>query len=145
MKTDIVCRGLSGDNEILSAAEIEKECLSTAWSFEQIKKLPEYAIYIGAYDKDVLCGIASMYVIAGEGQIMNVAVSADFRRKGVARRLMEALSERAINANCEIITLEVAEDNFSAIALYEKCGFVAEGKRNGFYNGKNALIMEKRL
>lgn len=142
---DFVYRALLGDDEVRAASVIESECLSTAWSFEQIKDIPEYAYYIGAFDNQTLCGIASMYAIAGEGQVMNVAVSHVYRRKGVAAGLMDSLVKKAVESKCENITLEVAEDNFSAISLYEKCGFVAVGKRNGFYNGKNALVMEKKL
>ena len=145
MSDRIICRKLLSDDEARRAAEREKECLSTAWSFEQIKGLPDYAYYIGGFEGDMLCGIASMYAIAGEGQIMNVAVSSAFRRKGVAMSLMLSLIEKAKEAKCENITLEVAEDNISAISLYEKCDFAVVGKRNGFYNGKNALIMEKKL
>lgn len=145
MIMDIVFRALANDAEVVTASDIEKECLSTAWSSDQISSLPEYAFYIGAFDKDMLCGIASMYVIAGEGQIMNIAVLPCYRRKGIANGLLCAMFDIANNNNCENITLEVASDNISAISLYEKCGFACVGKRNGFYNGKDALIMEKKL
>lgn len=145
MIVDTVFRELTCDDEARAAAVIERECLTTAWSFEQIKNLPEYACYVGAFDNNILCGIASMYAVAGEGQVMNIAVSHAYRRNGIAFGLMDALIKKAVEAKCENITLEVAEDNYSAISLYEKCGFATVGKRNGFYNGKNALIMEKKL
>lgn len=140
-----VFRALETEAEVNNASLIEKECLSTAWSREQISSLPEYAFYIGAFDGEMLCGIASMYAIAGEGQIMNIAVLPSYRRKGIAKGLLCTLFEIANNKKCENITLEVAEDNISAISLYEKCGFACVGKRNAFYNGKDALIMEKQL
>lgn len=142
---EIVYRALENDIEATLAAELEKECLSTAWSKEQISNLPDYAVYVAAFDGEVLCGIASMYTIAFEGQVMNVAVSKNHRRKGIANGLMSSLFEHAIKNKCENITLEVAEDNISAISLYEKCGFVCVGKRKGFYNGTDALIMEKKI
>ncbi len=141
----IIYRALNSQKEIKAASDIEQECLSTAWSESQIANLPEYAAYIGGFCEETLCGIASMYIIAGEGQIMNIAVSQKYRRRGIASGLMNELILLAESKNCEIITLEVAEDNLSAIALYEKCGFAAVGRRNGFYNGKAALIMEKKL
>ena len=141
----IVYRKIENENEAQLASDLESKCLSTAWSKEQILNIPDYAIYVSAFEGDILCGIASMYAIAGEGQIMNLAVRDSYRRRGIANGLMNELILYALNKNCDIITLEVAEDNLSAISLYEKCGFVSVGKRNGFYNGKNALIMEKKL
>ena len=141
----IVYRKIENENEAQLASDLESKCLSTAWSKEQILNIPDYAIYVSAFEGDILCGIASMYAIAGEGQIMNLAVRDSYRRRGIANGLMNELILYALDKNCDIITLEVAEDNLSAISLYEKCGFVSVGKRNGFYNGKNALIMEKKL
>lgn len=132
-------------SEIAQAAKIESECLSTAWSESQIASLPEYAVYVAAFENGMACGIGSMYTVAGEGQIMNIAVSNAFRRRGIANGIMNELILLAKDRNCENITLEVAEDNISAISLYKKCGFTAVGRRNGFYNGKDALIMEKIL
>lgn len=141
----IIYRGLLTSEEAGLAADIEKECLSTAWSEAQISMLPEYAVYIGAFDGETLCGVASMYAIAGEGQIMNVAVSQNHRRKGIAFGLMNEIIARATEKDCENITLEVAENNQSAISLYEKCGFCTVGRRKGFYDGTDAFIMEKKL
>ncbi len=141
----IIYRAPENEKEIKMAAELEKDCLSTAWSESQIANLSEFAHYLCAVEDCEVCGIASMYAVAGEGQIMNIAVSQKFRRRGIANGLMNELILLAKSKNCEIITLEVAEDNQSAIALYEKCGFAAVGRRKGFYNGKDALIMEKIL
>ena len=142
---EIVYRRIADEKEAQTASELENSCLSTAWSREQILNIPEYAIYLSAFEGDILCGIASMYAIAGEGQIMNLAVRDDYRRRGIANGLMNELVKYAVLKKCDIITLEVAEDNLSAISLYKKCGFVSVGRRNGFYNGKDALIMEKKL
>ena len=48
-------------------------------------------------------------------------------------------------STCEAITLEVADGNLGAIALYEKHGFTVVGRRLGFYKGKDALNMEKKI
>ncbi len=141
----IIYRAIENEAEASLAAELENDCLSTAWSKEQICSLPDYAVYVCAFDGDTLCGIASMYAIAGEGQVMNVAVSRSYRRQGIANELMNSLAEHAIDRKCENITLEVAEDNISAISLYKKCGFTCVGRRKGFYNGTDALIMEKKI
>ena len=142
---NIICREISGGEEIARAAYIEGVCLETAWGEAQISDLPHYAKYICALFEKEVCGIASMYIIAGEGEIMNVAVLPEYRRKGIADALMNALISIASENACDRITLEVAEDNFGAISLYEKHGFTVSGRRKGFYKGKDALNMEKKL
>ena len=126
-----------------SAARLEKECLDTAWTEEQIRNLPPQAFYMGAFCENTLCGVLSAYFVADEVQIMNLAVSTDYRRRGIAFGLMERLLTQAKDKSCRFITLEVAESNKNAIALYKKCGFVPVGERKGFYNGEKAILMEK--
>ena len=141
----LIYRSLNSFEEAEEAAKIEQESLSTAWSAKQIFEIPEYAVYFAAFDGNKLCGTASMYMIASEGQIMNIAVEKDHRRKGIALGLMKLLEQTALKNNCENITLEVAVNNSGAISLYEKCGYSAVGKRSNFYNSTDALIMEKKL
>ena len=130
-----------------AASEIEKSCLDTAWSERQILETPDNpnATYIVAICENEICGIGSMYCVAGEGQIMNIAVSEKYRRRGIAEGIMQSLIESAVKNNCENITLEVAENNISAISLYKKCGYAVIARRKGFYKGTDALIMEKAL
>lgn len=142
---DILCRAINGNDEFARAAYIEKNCLDTAWSEAQISDLPSYATYICAFLNGEMCGIASMYAIAGEAEIMNVAVLPEYRRNGVADALMEKLFSVAREKECEIITLEVADGNSGAISLYKKHNFVVSGRRVGFYKGVDALNMEKKL
>ncbi len=76
-----------------------------------------------------------------EAELLNLAVDPDFRRQGVASRLIEALLAAAKGG----IFLEVAETNKSAVALYRKFGWVEAGVRKGYYSqGKvNAIVMKK--
>lgn len=142
---EIVCRTIDGIGDAARAAYIEGVCLETAWSESQISDLPHYATYIAAFLNGDMCGIASMYTVAGEAEIMNVAVLPDYRRNGVADELMLKLISSARENGCETITLEVADGNLGAIALYEKHGFTVTGRRKGFYKGKDALNMEKKI
>lgn len=144
--TDILVR-LACECDIAQSAEIEAESLSTAWSEASIRDSlgNGNCVYAVALQGNTVCGIGSMYCVAGEGQIMNIAVSEKYRRQGIAERIMNFLDKEAVKRNCENITLEVAENNLSAISLYEKCGYTAVGNRKGFYGGIDAVIMEKRL
>ena len=141
---DLIIRAITPQESDI-AADLERECLHTAWSAEQIRDLPPQAIYLGAFQGEALCGILSAYLVADEVQVMNLAVYPQFRRQGMAKALMYELIDQAKAKNCFNITLEVAENNASAISLYENCGFSAVGNRKGFYGDVSAVIMEKLL
>lgn len=140
----IVVRKLE-KGDVKTASEIEKSCLKTAWSEEQLKSLPENATYIVALCDGELCGIGSMYCVFDDCEIMNIAVSEGFRKKGVASEILDNLILVAREKGCSTITLEVAVDNESAIALYQKFGFSEVGKRKGFYQSTDASVMQKSI
>ena len=73
------------------------------------------------------------------GDIVEIEVLEEERRKGVASKLMEYLIKNNLS-----ITLEVKNTNVSAINLYKKYGFVEVAKRRGYYNGVDGILMEKR-
>ena len=77
-----------------------------------------------------------------EAELLNLAVAPEFRRRGVASALLDALDGAAHGA----IFLEVAETNAAAIGLYLKFGWEQSGVRKGYYaQGKiNAIVMKKR-
>ncbi len=74
--------------------------------------------------------------------IMNVAVDPDRRRAGIATAMLTDLLRR-IDGDSARFTLEVRESNAGAIALYERFGFRAAGRRRRYYqdNGEDAVIM----
>ena len=74
--------------------------------------------------------------------ISNVAVLPEYRRKGIAKALLNALYER-VKPNASFITLEVRESNLGAIALYSELGYKNVGMRKNFYSDptENAILM----
>ncbi len=86
------------------------------------------------------CGIRNIF---GEGEITNVAVVPAFRGQGISSILFEEALRDARIRGVREFTLEVRAGNIPAIALYEKFGFITEGKRKNFYEKpvEDALIM----
>lgn len=78
-------------------------------------------------------GTAFLKMVAGEGTVTNVNVDRDFRRQGIGEAMMDILLEEGRAAGVSAFTLEVRFGNTAARRLYEKCGFVSEGVRPGFY------------
>ncbi len=131
--------------EEAQAALIESVSLDTAWSPSQIENIPENAFYFVAVQGTKLVGCASVYLVVGEGQIMNIAVDPKERKKGIGKDLMDFLESYLKSKDCQSISLEVSVENVGAMALYQKCGYVEVGRRKGFYKGVDAIIMEKIL
>lgn len=124
-----------------------EDSVEDAWSYELVKQdllENKYSVYIvGVLDEKVV-GFISIMNIASEVHINNVAVDESHRGKGIGEKLlsygMNFYPEKEIIG----ITLEVRVDNYPAIALYEKMGFVTVGIRTGYYkNNKDAYVMWK--
>ena len=82
-----------------------------------------------------------------DGEIANVAVRPQHRRKGIARMLLEkALADESSCLGLHDFTLEVRAGNDAAIRLYESEGFRTEGVRPRFYRDpeEDAKIMWRR-
>ena len=91
---------------------------------------------------DRVIGYAGIWLIQDEGHLTNVGILPDYRRRGLAERLVTALLRAAEERGAVRETLEVRVSNAPAIALYEKLGFRLAGKRRGYYsdNHEDALI-----
>ena len=85
-------------------------------------------------------------VIAGEGELMRIAVRPGFRRRGYAKKLMDALARFSMEETLSAVTLEVRAGNAAAISLYKSYGFKAEAIRKAYYRSpvEDAVIMWNR-
>ena len=133
--------------EQLSA--LDKLCVGAdGWSADSFRSEAEkntgHILYIT--DSGKVIALLSGYHAVGEGDITSVAVHPDYRRKGLAKKLIEKF-ENSLPEDTESIFLEVRESNCGAIALYEKCGFERLSVRKNFYSQprENAVVMQKKL
>lgn len=90
-----------------------------------------------------IIGFASMWVMADEAHITNVAVRSSYQRQGIGEILLISIIDLAAELNASIVTLEVRVSNLPAQNLYHKYGFVQVGLRQGYYtdNREDALLM----
>ncbi len=107
------------------------------WTSEQYNKLVDSGVVLvseeAAKQAGKLCGFVCAKAVAGEWEIENLAVSAEFLRRGIATELVRALIHRAENDAASAILLEVRESNLPARHLYEKHGFRKVGRRLLYY------------
>lgn len=91
-------------------------------------------------------GYVVSWLVAGELEIQNVVTDPDWRRRGVAKALLERLVADAVTRGAERALLEVRSSNVGAIALYAGFGFVVDGQRRGYYSdGEDAVLMSLPL
>jgi ribosomal-protein-alanine N-acetyltransferase len=128
---------------------IEERCFSTPWSKEsfEMELLNQMAYYQCATINNKLVGYMGMWKIIDEAHITNVAVLPEYRKKGLASRMIEKMIEISRCSEITSMTLEVRESNRDARELYEKFDFKAMGKRPNYYNKpvEPAIIMWKQI
>ncbi|MBN1613825.1 MAG: ribosomal protein S18-alanine N-acetyltransferase [Deltaproteobacteria bacterium] len=90
-----------------------------------------------------IAGYLNFWIVSDEVHIHHIAVRQDFRRMGIATKLMRDMFKRAVRKNVRWGTLEVRPSNAAAIRFYETFGFVIKGIRPGYYSdtGEDGLIM----
>ncbi|MBQ1354743.1 MAG: ribosomal protein S18-alanine N-acetyltransferase [Ruminococcus sp.] len=130
-----------------AVAAIEAECFSHPWSKKSLEESleKENSLFLVAYEDGKVIGYVGMEVIVDEGYIFNVAVSADYRRRGVGYALVRELVTYSMKNSLCFITLEVRESNSAAISLYSKFGFIKAGERKNYYSDPTeaAVLMTK--
>ena len=78
--------------------------------------------------------------------VLKVATMPQFRRSGLARRLMALAEDHVVEMGGESLTLEVRSGNQPAITMYETLGYNHAGIGAGYYqNGEDAVVMRKRM
>ncbi len=101
-------------------------------------------------DKSDPLGFVMVRDVAGEREILTIAVRLDARRRHVASFLLKAVCGEAGKGKIEKTFLEVSENNFAAQNLYKKFGFVTCGRRKNYYTENDgqtydAIVMEQTI
>jgi ribosomal-protein-alanine N-acetyltransferase len=129
--------------DLPSVIAIERRSFPTPWSLAMfvLELSKPNGICLAAEDETGLVGYLVCARYDEVWHLMNVAVTAEQRRRGVATELLDRLFEDA--GSDARFTLEVRVSNMAAIAMYERRGFRSAGRRRSYYhdNGEDALIM----
>ncbi len=135
-------------NNLDDVCEIEKLSLDTVWGKKQMEKELENknAVYFCAENDGKTIGYIGLWNICGEGNITNVAVHPDFRKRGIGKLLVLEMIKYAKENKLLFLTLEVSEKNENAYELYKKCGFYESGRRKKYYHNEfDAILMQLNI
>ena len=138
---------LMNQDHVAQVAQLEKECFCDPWSENAIAselKNP-LSLWLVALCDGQVSGYVGSQSVMGEADMMNIAVSSQHRRMGIAQELVERLVAALREKDVYSLTLEVRASNEPAKALYSKLGFQQVGRRPNYYRNpkEDALILRK--
>ena len=128
-------------------AQLEKLCFNDPWSDRSIASELDnrLSLWLVAVDGEKVVGYVGSQSVLGWADMMNIAVSPEYRRQGIAYGLVTRLEAALKENDVTCLTLEVRASNASAQALYGKLGFQQVGRRPNYYRNpkEDALILRK--
>ena len=136
-------RSVPADAPAIAAAE--ELIFSDPWSERAITDLisTEGAMCYTAKDGDRVIAYVLGRVIAPEGEIYRIATLPEYRKRGIAYRLLDYAYKTEKGHGLEVLFLEVRTQNIAARALYRAYGFEEVGVRKNYYKDPvdDAIIM----
>jgi [ribosomal protein S18]-alanine N-acetyltransferase len=143
-------------SELRDASAIHAAGFSRGWTDGEIQQLlardGTYGKAARPVGKKGIAGFILYTLAAGEGEILTVATSPQWRRYGIGEMLVKAALSHLSAERAEAMFLEVGDSNNAALSLYKKHGFTEVGKRQNYYNvatgpntGATALVMRRDL
>ena len=112
------------------------------------------SIMISAFDGDRLVGNASLSCVLDKKKTLHratfgIAMLQSDWGQGLGKKILSELIAFAKQAGYELLELEVAATNATAVSLYKKLGFVVYGERprslklkNGDYYGELLMVLD---
>lgn len=142
-------------NDMPEAASLEARCFPSFWTAEQFADAwrQDWFAGYGFFRDGRLRGYITLRVLAGELEVLNIALSPEERGRGYSFPLMDfALRDTRQGGHrqakgltpegWETAFLEVRVSNAPARALYSRLGFQKAGLRRRYYSdGEDALVM----
>lgn len=134
-------------SHLKEVAGLDKALFTRPWSADswESELYNDTVSLVVAEDPDgKVLGYGVLGVILDEGCLEKIAVRPDCQRQGIAQAILGSFL-RYGEEQLAYIGLEVREDNAPALALYEKNGFAAVGRRKNYYSEvhKDAILMER--
>jgi ribosomal-protein-alanine N-acetyltransferase len=128
---------------------IERRCFGDPWSEASFREAlaSSWNFVLVAEASRGVSGYLVGRETAGTGEVLNLAVAPEFRRRGVGEALLEAGLAAFRRSRVDEVFLEVRESNTSARALYARHGFRPVGQRSAYYRNpkEDAVVLRLEL
>jgi [ribosomal protein S18]-alanine N-acetyltransferase len=140
----VIRKATAGDLDALYAIEQQGQARWTRGQFEDELRIAFSDVRV-VDDGGTVIGFAVVWNVADEIQLNNIGVSRGCRRRGVGRMLIEHIVASGRGCGKRKICLEVSERNETAQRFYLNSGFTESGRRKRYYDGIDAILMEREL
>jgi ribosomal-protein-alanine N-acetyltransferase len=136
---------LAGLRDLDAVVRVDVRSFTRHWPAEDFAEQlrdPRVALWIMEEGQEPLAYV-HVRTVAGEAELLNIAVQPSARRRGLALALLLHAQDQAAAAGAERMFLEVRADNAAALALYRSAGWEQVGIRKRYYSedGADAIVM----
>jgi [ribosomal protein S18]-alanine N-acetyltransferase len=138
----------ANEGDAAAIALIHAASFQRGWGEDEVRSLllDRNAVCHRAMVGRTLVGFILSRLVAGEAEILSVAVAPGWRGRGLSRPLLDLHLRRLAGLGARTVFLEVDEKNGPAARLYRRAGFYDVGRRQGYYGGgATALVLRRDL
>jgi ribosomal-protein-alanine N-acetyltransferase len=132
--------------DVPSVIDLDQKSFSLPWperSFRfELSANPASRCWVAELDGKIV-GMIVVWLIIDEAHVATLATHPDFRRRGIAKKLLSQALLHLMEDGAQSSFLEVRESNFAAQEMYRKFGYEASGRRPHYYrdNDEDAILM----
>jgi ribosomal-protein-alanine N-acetyltransferase len=141
----LVIRKMTVD-DVPAVVDLDQKSFSLPWperSFRfELTDNPASRCWVAELDGNIV-GMIVVWLIVDEAHVATIATHPDFRRKGIAKRLLSHALQKLMEQGARSSFLEVRESNLAAQEMYRKFGYEETGRRRRYYkdNDEDAILM----
>ncbi|HET9589551.1 MAG TPA: ribosomal protein S18-alanine N-acetyltransferase [Anaerolineales bacterium] len=142
---NLIIRKMTID-DVPTVIELDRISFSLPWperSFRfELTDNPASRCWVAEIDHRIV-GMIVVWLLVDEAHVATLATHPDFRRRGIAKRLLSHALQHLIDEGAESSFLEVRESNLPAQEMYRKFGYEESGRRPRYYkdNDEDAILM----
>lgn len=132
--------------DIPAVIDLDQKSFSLPWperSFRfELTDNPASRCWVAELDGRVV-GMIVVWLIVSEAHVATLATHPDFRRQGIAKRLLSHALRHLMDEGAVSSFLEVRASNLAAQAMYRNFGYEETGRRRRYYrdNDEDAILM----
>ena len=117
------------------------------WTYNILKDelASDNSKYIVATLNSEIVGFAGIKVAGDQADVMNIVTNKAYRKQGIGTLLLNSLISICKDLNLTSIFLEVNQNNYPAIILYESIGFKKIGIRKNYYKDNDGFVYLKKI
>ena len=108
-------------------------------------KQPHVLFFVARNEAGLAMGCGAVVLAGTQGEIKRMYVAPDYRGRGIARQLLQALESASIDAGCKLLLLETGPFQPEALALYASLGYERRGPFGGYTDDPLSVFMQKTL